>query len=127
LNNYVEDNTGSGISTGFAGTIANNTSTYNNIGIEGGGQVTNNSVSFNTNDGIDVEDSGSSVIGNTLDQNGGFGIDAFGEASVSFGNNQIYLNNGENSTQMQKTTAQTRGGVQLSTNICDGNSTCPGP
>lgn len=123
LNNVASQNGDAGIS--FVGTVSNNTTTGNTAeGIRGIGQISNNTVIGNGSDGITAFDGPSSVISNSIGQNGSFGIAA--SPLSSFGNNQIFENNGE-SSGTHKTTPQTQGGVQISPNICDGNTVCPGP
>ena len=103
--------------------ILNNVCQLNTLdGIRGSGQITNNTVSQNLARGI-FADNPASIVGNVITENALFGI--LTSTIYSFGNNQISFNNGE--TDMVKMTPQTSGGVEISPNICDGNTTCPGP
>ena len=124
LGNVVQNNLSVGIFCDGECTIANNTSTRNgDEGIFSTGKITNNTVSDNQGDGIHMFGPTSSAVTNSVGGNTLFGIKA-DSALSSFGNNQISLNNGETDAT-PKTKPQTSGGVQISPNICDGNTTCP--
>ena len=155
VGNWAIGNGDSGIRANFGGIVTDNVATLNgNIGISAlNGTVTGNAASSNGSTGIDA--SLSTVTGNTANSNGSSGIFVKGgtvtgntaminadhgiifgmEAGTVIGNtvadnsglglvlgaNQGYANNVINGNTM----GTVAGGVQMGTNVCDGNTTCP--
>jgi len=85
-------------------------------GINGnnGSSVTNNSSTLNDGDGIEVR-FGSNVLGNTMRGNGGVGLNVPSGTS-GYAQNVIETNTGGNVSGSA---------VQMGTNLCGGNTTCP--
>ncbi len=135
-NNTVIDNGGGIFSpNGSPGIdVMNATVTENNVfvnggdGIDvggGGSKVGENSVVGNSGDGIDVESfvTGVNVIGNTADDNGGFGIRFF-DATSAFTSNVVH-NNGDSGACSATPTCngEVCGGTSpifASSNVCNG-------
>jgi hypothetical protein len=92
-----------------------NTSHGIQVGV--GSTVTNSSTQSNGGSGI-VAGSGSTLIGNTARDNTGVGLEMFA-ADVGYAQNVLTGNNGGTGNP------QVNGGVQLGTNFCDTNTTCP--
>jgi hypothetical protein len=121
LGNTLLGNNADGIAVeSGAGTVANNSTTYNGWnGIEGGGQITNNFAGFNWGAGIKA-DSPSSSINNNVESNMGLGLDS--SASGSFpsviGNNNFYLNDESTSGGHAQTSPSA---ILMTPNVCDGS------
>lgn len=111
----ADQNGGSGILIATNSVISGNTANYNGgeAGIFAGpySLVLNNTASYNQNKGIRTQDR-SSVIGNTVSSNDDEGL--------SLGALTGYVNNVVNSNN-----PDIDGGVQMGTNICGGDTTCP--
>jgi hypothetical protein len=131
--NTANSNGGNGIRIDN-GTVIGNTANSNGIfGISNVGTASNNTASFNDDDGMLAS---GVVTGNTANSNGGSGINATGVVtgnaafsntgfgldlgvSVGYSNNVLLSNNGGDSN------AQVAFGIQMGTNICGGDTTCP--
>lgn len=72
----------------------------------------------NDNAGIGIEIRGGALRGNTVIDNGSFGLD--GEPEVGYGENVFEGNNGGNANAQV-----TGGGIEIGTNLCGTNTTCP--
>ncbi len=69
------------------------------------------------NNGVGIEATNATVIGNTANGNTSEGLSAVG--ATGYGGNQFDDNNGGN------TNAQVTGGIEIDTNVCGGDTTCP--
>ena len=118
IGNIAYGNGSDGINSYYGCTVRNNTS-YDNggNGINTGpnSTVISNSVITNAGDGIKALNS--LVLNNQAQANTGWGLNIPG--SGGYGNNVIIANNGGFGH------LQVNGGIQVSTNICDDNTTCP--
>lgn len=122
--NSVHDNELTGIHLGGDGTISGNTVTQNGddgIFVLGNGTVRDNTVVGNGNSSTDdhgIQINGTAfVAGNTLSFNSGHGL-----RLATFG---AYSGNSLNENNGGCQNAQLLGGVEIGTNHCCGNATCP--
>jgi len=124
----ANSNGGAGI---FAYTVTNSTADFNSdVGI-GAQTATNNTASYNGVGGINTY----TATNNTATSNVGYGITAItttnNTASFNSGYGLIvsgsggYANNVVNSNNGGNTNPQVSGGIQMGTNICGGDTTCP--
>jgi hypothetical protein len=79
--------------------------------------VSRNTIIGNRTDGIEIDFDSATIIGNTLDGNHGFGINASAQ-SVGYGMNSI-------DPSIYGGGTVSGSAIQIGTNICDGNTTCP--
>ena len=113
--NTAKDNGADGINLGRHAVVRANTSMGNGedgINTQVGANIQGNTVTGNTNNGV-CGRAGSIVIGNVARGNGGNGLDLV--IGVGYGNNVMELN----------AIGSVNTGIELSTNICNGNTTCP--
>ncbi len=75
--------------------------------------VTNNVVKDGTGNGIEIDDPSSLLTGNMVRNNTGVGLRLGG--GTSYSQNVVDSNTG----------GTVVGGVQMGTNVCNGNTTCP--
>lgn len=119
----VKNNGGRGVKTAILKDSVVSSNFGAGVEISGNnGVISGNQILFNNGDGItnraNPSNGGSLIVLNAVYANGGFGLDLSNESSVSaFGNNNFNSNNAGG--------AQTQGGIEISTNICEGNTTCP--
>ena len=114
--NTAYNNTGDGIYASNGSTVTGNTANSNgDDGIRGGFgiTVTGNTVYNNGGDGISTV-SGSTVTGNTARNNTGYGLYLLGSYS-GYANNVLTGN----------TLGTVSGGIQMGTNVCGADTTCP--
>lgn len=89
-----------------------------NFGNPSGSLVEGNVIHGNTSDGL--RGNGALIRGNRFSSNGGFGINVnFGGEGTGYGDNVFLNNNGGNANP------QVSGGVQIGTNTCGNDTTCP--
>ncbi len=103
IRDHVNINYGSGIYASVAGRIANNVIAGNEATTRGGGmrlvssgsaEVVNNTVAYNTGDGIAINTSGATLTNNAITHNSGYGIyeeDSSSDPSA-IDNNDLYSN-----------------------------------
>lgn len=115
---HVFDNNGQGITAG-SGSIVRNNIVNNNAadGIKAGPEnvVIGNVSTNNGGDGIDALES-CTVIDNTARSNTNYGLSL---VSSGYKGNVLNDNNGGNANP------QVLGGIEIGTNVCGGNTTCP--
>lgn len=113
--NVASFNAGSGIISGAVGVISDNTveSNGSNGIFANQATISNNVVRSNGDDGI--YSNGGTVRGNAISGNAGDGLQIGGGTVVGYGENVIHGNGG----------TVLNGPIQIGTNICDGNTTCP--
>jgi hypothetical protein len=107
-----------GIYVAKSAMIVNNNVNYNSGGgifADNGGTIIGNTVNANVGDGI-AGGSGLTVVNNTARSNTGFGIHI---ATGGYGGNVLTNNNGGDAH------AQVSGGLEIGTNVCGTNLTCP--
>jgi parallel beta-helix repeat protein len=138
-NNNVYDNGASGINGGQGCTLINNAARSNGAhGLEGCNFsiIENNTAFGNTYDGINT--SSSTLIGNNVYMNTGDGIEA-GDSSTVLNNTAVsngiyglnlgsksgYANNVLSANNGGDSNAQVSGGIEIGTNICGTDTTCP--
>ena len=141
VNNTVTHNQGFGIQFGTSATVRGNVVAYNaaNAIFGNGGVIDGNTVSWNTGTGIST--SQAVVTNNLVGHSGNAGIQCFGRcvaknnmvsfstgfgfvggagaSAGGFGDNVFTDNNGGTGNP------QVSGGIEIGTNVCDGNTTCP--
>jgi len=111
---FVSTNGGDGIRVGESGILSGNVMNLNGddgIDAAAANSVTGNNARSNVGDGI-VVGAGSTVIGNTSLLNTGFGMVL---SSAGYAQNVIRSNTG----------GTVSGGVQMGTNVCDDDTSCP--
>jgi parallel beta-helix repeat protein len=121
LRNNIANNQFDGIVS--VESVISNNRVHNNgrRGIVATGQISNNEIARNLvgielATGFGVEAGiGTNVVGNTISSNSNVGID--GESDFSYGSNQLFRNN---ETSFPSPSTQVLGGVQMGPNICDG-------
>ena len=134
--NTVNNNSSAGIldnngNSSPSSSVISGNSVFSNgsVGISAkrGSTVSGNSVSDNSGDGISTNP-GCRVVGNTVHNNTGLGLNLQGGAPLNpgenagpsgYADNVIDNNNGGNAN------AQVSGGVEMGTNVCGGDTTCP--
>lgn len=136
----ASENAGWGISGSGGSSILSCTSNRNGgVGIAGtlGMTIRNNSVTENGADGIFVEfvfEAASAITGNSIANNGGDGVQAGSGATVLdnavYSNSNFGLNLGtsagySNNVVRNNTGGEITGGIQIGTNLCGANTTCP--
>jgi hypothetical protein len=136
----ASDNGTTGITSFRGSSILDSASNRNgSFGITGtvGMTIRNNTVSLNKADGIFVEfsfDGASTITGNTVHANDGDGIETGNGATVL--DNTIVSNGGvglqlglsagyARNVLRNNTGGQVSGGIQIGTNLCGGDTTCP--
>ena len=104
----------------YDGIVSGNTVKYNDddgIHVELTGTVTGNNVIYNKGHGIFADKEGTVVLRNSVSDNTGFGL-RLGPAN-GYANNVLTNNNGGNANP------QVLGGIEIGTNLCGSDTTCP--
>jgi hypothetical protein len=122
-NNLARSNGGAGIAVSFGSNVIGNVAGVNaaaGIFVGGAGHVTHNSVTSNGGNGIqctNAGDGGCVVSENSVAKNDGFGL--LLTPNSGYVQNVITQNNGGTGNP------QVSGGIEIGTNLCDTNTTCP--